>query len=394
MPERLLSLRSLLIPLLVLGGVYTYLPQLPLFASPWEELLPSLPYLLGALIVLLGWHFNSSRSLFACSLILLADLALRLPLDPLYRQALLVLLPLNMAQIAWYRERGLSSPTALIRLIWLGVQVAAVSALITYYPQQLKNGLSLQIEQLPPLPLTLLCLSALSLATVAMTIRLLSRQDRLDAYLLISTAVSCGLILKPVSERELIVLLSVLLGLWLLSLFRHSHRLAYLDDLTGLPGRRALNEHLNRLGKKYCLAMLDIDHFKRFNDTYGHDAGDQVLKLVASKIGKVRQGKAYRYGGEEFCVVFSGRALEQTLQPLEELRQTIEEISLQLRSAKRPQSNAQGRKQRAPRNISTGCVSVTISIGVADYQPRRDTLKAADTALYRAKAAGRNRICH
>ncbi|HAG79498.1 MAG TPA: GGDEF domain-containing protein, partial [Pseudomonas sp.] len=65
-----------------------------------------------------------------------------------------------------------------------------------------------------------------------------------------------------------------------------AYLMAFRDELTGLPGRRALNERLQRLGRQYVLAMADVDHFKRFNDTYGHDVGDQVLKMVASRLRK------------------------------------------------------------------------------------------------------------
>ena len=63
-----------------------------------------------------------------------------------------------------------------------------------------------------------------------------------------------------------------------------SFSMAYIDELTGLPGRRSLNQSLINLGKKYAIAMVDIDHFKKFNDTYGHGTGDQVIKMVASKL--------------------------------------------------------------------------------------------------------------
>jgi hypothetical protein len=67
-----------------------------------------------------------------------------------------------------------------------------------------------------------------------------------------------------------------------------AYQMAFRDELTGLPGRRALNERMQRLGRNYVLAMSDVDHFKKFNDTHGHDVGDQVLRLVASKLSKIR----------------------------------------------------------------------------------------------------------
>ena len=93
-----------------------------------------------------------------------------------------------------------------------------------------------------------------------------------------------------------------------ISLLEESHSLAFRDTLTGLPGRRALEERLRSLGGRYTIAMVDIDHFKNFNDQHGHDVGDQVLKLVAARLAEVGGGgRAYRYGGEEFSVLFRGR---------------------------------------------------------------------------------------
>ena len=72
-----------------------------------------------------------------------------------------------------------------------------------------------------------------------------------------------------------------------------AYQMAYRDELTGLPGRRALNDRLERLGRNYVIAMADVDHFKKFNDTHGHDVGDEVLKLVASQLRKVGGGYTF-----------------------------------------------------------------------------------------------------
>jgi diguanylate cyclase (GGDEF)-like protein len=79
-----------------------------------------------------------------------------------------------------------------------------------------------------------------------------------------------------------------------------AERTPYIDELTGLQGRRSLNETLYNLGRKYAIAMIDVDHFKKFNDTYGHKTGDQVLKMIAYKLERISGGaKTFRYGGEE-----------------------------------------------------------------------------------------------
>ncbi len=180
-----------------------------------------------------------------------------------------------------------------------------------------------------------------------------------------------------------------------LALVQHSYRMAYLDELTELPGRRALKEEMSRLRGNYTIAMLDVDHFKKFNDTYGHDVGDQVLRLVASRLRRAGGGgKAFRYGGEEFTVVFPGRTVDDAWDPLDELRETIEHTPMTLRAADRP--------KKKPSHVQRGKggggqkVSVTISIGVAERSEKQPTpervVKAADKALYKAKKNGRNQV--
>lgn len=173
-----------------------------------------------------------------------------------------------------------------------------------------------------------------------------------------------------------------------------AYQMAFRDELTGLPGRRALNERLQRLGRNYVIAMTDVDHFKKFNDTHGHDVGDQVLRLVASRLGRVTGGgRAYRYGGEEFALVFAGKTAEECTPHLEAVREMIANYAIQLRDrSNRPQDDSAGRQRRA--GASGNTVSVTISIGVAERQMAHrtpdDVLKSADQALYSAKGAGRN----
>ncbi len=172
-----------------------------------------------------------------------------------------------------------------------------------------------------------------------------------------------------------------------------AYQMAFRDELTGLPGRRALNERMQRLGRNYVLAMSDVDHFKKFNDTHGHDVGDQVLRLVASKLSKISGGgRAYRYGGEEFALVFAGKTLEECMPHLEVIRESIASYNIQLRKQEnRPQDDQQGRQRRGGSGASS--VSVTVSIGVAERVEQRtpeEVLKSADQALYSAKGAGRN----
>src|SRR5437762_3146382 len=173
-----------------------------------------------------------------------------------------------------------------------------------------------------------------------------------------------------------------------------SYHMAYQDSLTGLPARRALNEALLRLGGHYSVAMIDVDHFNRINDRHGHDVGDQVLRMIAAKLAQVPGGgKAYRYGGEEFAVIFTGQSAEQCLPNLDELRKTVEDTRFILRARFRSKK----KKEKVLTDRGPGeRVPVTISIGVAEKTDRHlksdQVIKAADRALYRAKEGGRNQV--
>jgi diguanylate cyclase (GGDEF)-like protein len=178
------------------------------------------------------------------------------------------------------------------------------------------------------------------------------------------------------------------------SLIETSRSMALDDELTGLPGRRALNEELLKLGSRYAIAMVDIDHFKRFNDDHGHDVGDQLLRKIGARLLSVAGGgKAFRYGGEEFSVLFDGKTMEEAAPVLDKFRAELAAAPFIVRARSRPR-----KKPSAPLpGGSQKKVSVTVSIGVAESDGRHGTpdqvIKAADAALYRAKRSGRNKLC-
>ena len=168
------------------------------------------------------------------------------------------------------------------------------------------------------------------------------------------------------------------------TLLDSTYRMAYHDELTGLPGRRSLNETLMNLGRQYVVAMIDVDHFKSFNDRFGHDTGDDVLRLIAAKLARLSGGaKTFRYGGEEFAAVFPGKTAEEAHGHLEAYRRALADTPFRVR-----------RKKGGPGAAKP--VRVTVSIGVSASDRRTKdpavVLKAADQALYRAKKAGRNRV--
>ncbi len=176
------------------------------------------------------------------------------------------------------------------------------------------------------------------------------------------------------------------------SLYRIYWDNSYIDELTGLLNRRALDERLHKLTRAYTLSMSDIDHFKNFNDTYGHDSGDNVLRLVAKILYNHFGRSAYRYGGEEFCVIFRKTELKQAASLMDNARKSIAEHSFYIRQ------DSKNRKKSGRNKTGRSAKKVEINISAGVAQPGSsavsafDVLKNADTALYAAKKNGRNRV--
>jgi diguanylate cyclase len=158
------------------------------------------------------------------------------------------------------------------------------------------------------------------------------------------------------------------------------------DGLTGLANRKAFDNELAQAcddararREPLTLAVLDIDHFKTFNDTWGHQTGDQVLRYVASVIGRMAPAPRFaaRYGGEEFAMIFPGERSAEVLKALESIRIEVSSRSLKRRST----------------NEDLG--AITISAGLADFRSPEDAVnlvERADEALYASKRSGRNRV--
>jgi len=164
-------------------------------------------------------------------------------------------------------------------------------------------------------------------------------------------------------------------------------RLAELDGVTGVYNHRHFRtlldqeiERARRLERPVSLVMIDIDHFKRFNDTYGHQTGDEVLRHVAQLAARAlrRSDAVARYGGEEFVVLLADATIEDALPVAEKIRVEVERNPLTIGGTLRP-------------------LPVTISLGVAtfpiDAVNGPGLVAVADRALYQAKSAGRNRVC-
>ena len=314
---------------------------------------------------------------------------------------LCVLVPLNLAALTLLPERGLFNAFGFRRLLIIALQVAAVGLLLVGRFNDVPDFVSAPLPQLtwmhantiPPRALPLILLGIV-LAVVGAVLRDGPIEKALCGAI-VAFALACSSAERP-SEFGLLISIAALLII--IGILRDSYRMAFRDELTGLPNRRAFNERMMSLGHRFTIAMLDIDHFKRFNDTYGHTVGDQVLKMVAAKLRQVKGGgRAFRYGGEEFTLVFPARKARRVLQELETLRVCIAQHCLALRSPHRPAEANVGRRLRASNSTKQG-VYLTVSIGVAACNHKQCTpeqvLHAADQALYRAKENGRNCVSY
>ena len=161
---------------------------------------------------------------------------------------------------------------------------------------------------------------------------------------------------------------------------------AMTDALTGIANRKMFDFELRRVaadamesGTSLCLLMLDIDHFKRFNDTYGHQVGDQVLKLLGATLTSAVKGQdtAARYGGEEFAVILPSTDLDGATNVAEDIRGRINGKVLKNKTS----------------GEDLGAISVSIGVGCFEFgEPLADFIRRADESLYLAKRTGRNKV--
>lgn len=330
-----------------------------------------------------------------------------------------VLLPLHFAAAAMLREWWLASRAGLWRLGALGAEgilltllasesgrpmlhavaswlralrSSAHSLLGARWPDLGLPGLVGSGTPLDEFAVPLLRLAAFVAAASAIAWALRRQRSPLEAGFLAALVA-----LFPATLRTDLVVLCFGAAVLVLAvaLVENAVRLAFDDGLTGLPGRRALEESLGQLGGTFSLAMVDIDHFKKLNDRHGHEVGDQVLRKVAARLERVRGGRAFRYGGEEFTLVFAGRGADEAEAAAEDVRAAVADEPFTVRSPTRPKRPSRGRVKRG-QGGGEKSLKVTVSAGVAERSDRRPTpdavLKAADKALYRSKKAGRNRV--
>jgi len=366
-----------------------------------------LPFVLFAITIVLADAFKQSRIAMVASALLvsywLIQERLQSPLSSgttiLELSLLAALLPIALIFVYSYKDSALFTRSFGFYLFKIAMLVLWSYLILTYFYEggfeNIDETFLFVLPEISKLPFILVVF--LLAMVLILAICVLNRNSIIDVVLYSATLLSATTFVffhVTYISSTMFSLAGILLLVYLLSA---SYELAFMDTLTEIPGRLALESDLKHLGRSYTIAMLDIDHFKSFNDTYGHDTGDDVLKLVASKLQQVGgRAKVYRYGGEEFTVLFRGKLSEDTREHLELLRASIEGYDMVLRNQDaRPKDDKVGSRKRGAAKQQDH-VNVTISIGVADSTESNkvsEVMKAADNALYKAKKAGRNRVC-
>ena len=423
-------LYQLALPLLLLVGTITLasawpglqLPELAEVAA-LTTLLPLLPYLLFISGVVMGWRYNNGGLIFSCLLLsfsyfLITSLAPSMGL-PCLRHTIYLILPINLLFFSWHGKRRIFTAFGLITLAIIILELLLLliltapslyqhttlwGTMAATFPR-LSGDLHLLHSRLCALlghesaptlfdqNILLLTVFMSSLASLCWRFWRL-REVMLAGYLVVLVVLAFAV--STDAPRGSLLICYSGIGLTLLvTTIETSFFMAYYDELTELPGRRSLNEAMLNLGRRYAIAMLDIDHFKKFNDTYGHKTGDDVLRLVAALVSMTGGGaKAYRYGGEEFTIIFPGKSALEAQVHLEKLRQDIADKGFTVRSKSRGKKTAKDRGSKKKQTSKQ--VNVTISIGVAERTKEQaspeEVIKKADKLLYGAKKAGRNRV--
>jgi len=393
------------------GGLVLALSAALVSSSLFAQVAPSVGFYYVAVFVaglLLSWRFNSSRILFSLLVLLLAHRAVeffsagQVSTGPGRMAVVLaaILIPLNYVAFAFMRERGLIVAGIGPRFGLLFLEAVVVAVLCR--PENSRSVAHGSGVAIPPW----VFVGLIAAAGVFIWRFFQTRKPIEPGFVWSLAAVFLWLHFGPVGKTADAYVATA--GLILTaSLIETSYMLAYHDELTGIRGRRAFNEALLSLDQQYAIAIVDIDHFKKFNDTYGHDTGDQVLCLVASRLSEVKGGgQAFRCGGEEFAILFRNTSAKDAFEHLEALRQTIQNSTFRVRGGERRSGEREGKfDRRKPSRKKAGKLaltqptdqlSVTVSIGVAEpstrYREPEQVINAADEALYLAKSKGRNRV--
>lgn len=383
------------------------------------EALSYFPYPVLAIGIFLSWRYNNTGLVLSSFSLVLMYLSLRTFGAPVYGEnvlapsvckATLFLFPVNMIGFSMLLKRRIFTTLGSLYLFafLLQVLVAAIvfnpqghaflgfKTVFSYYSPDAVNsvlavsqGLTRFMNGITRLP----CLLVLLWTLMFLFIRYVYKRDiHLAGFSMIFASAMAGMLMGG-TLASACVLFTASGALVIIASLEGAFVMSDQDPLTGLNARKGLNALLNSLKEKAVLALVDLDHFNQFNDDYGPDTGDEVLKIVGDKLSDMIKGvRVFRYGGEEFLAVLPGLDGHKAERVLDEFRRKIEVFPFLTMQSQRKIILPVPGKEIRPLNRKT---HITVSIGAAAFsghgQPH-DVLKSADSALNKAKQQGRNRV--
>jgi len=401
------TLLSFFLPggVLVLAISFILLRGLPTITLPL--LIRIYPYVVFAAGIWFGWRFNRSRLIFVILVLAFADRSLLIFAEAsgasagtgrIVYNAVCILLPVNLIVFSLIKERGFITwhgkwPLGMILFQIITVTLICVWKQLSFSPYLEYSFIKLRLFNL--IPMAQPGLIAFGVAFFILMFRYVQHRSSIEcAFFWTLVSSFFALALGDIGPMSTIFFATSGLVL-VISLIETSFNFAFYDDLTGLPARRAFNETLSKIGGRYyTVAMIEIDSFKKINDRYGHLVGDQVLRMVASKLEKVTGGGlSYRYSGQRFTLVFPVKFADEAIAYLESLRKGVEIYGFILRGPRRPREKPANPEQFRG---SQKRISLTIAIGVVEREDKnvkpKYVIKAADQALLNAQNKGGNQI--
>lgn len=395
-------------PLLLLAMLLVGMNNVILVTDSNLGFASNLPYILLSVAVLLCHTFRQGRMAMVSLTMLVAyfiiQVRLQTPLNTgttlLELSLLAALVPVTCLLVYAFPDNGVNSKSMFLYALVVVLFMVWAQLIVSHFHaggfESWSEGILFTVRDFSKLPFILVLYSLCLLGLTSILVLVYNRSIDVVVYsaILLSSSTFIFFDIQYVSST-MFSLSGILIIVYVMSA---SHDMAFNDQLTNIPGRHALEVDMKHLGRKYSMAMVDIDHFKKFNDTYGHDIGDDVLKLVARILRETTGGaKAYRYGGEEFTIIFKGKNTEQVKEHLQVLISEIQNYDMIIRNTHdRPDDHEVGMQKRGKNGKPTKVVNVTVSIGLSDStttkQPE-EVLKLADNALYKAKETGRNKLC-
>lgn len=373
------------------------------------------PVICLALLGVLGWKINQTRILWLAAILLVFHVLVRwpgiLPFDWLVRrrivQAACVGLPLSYLILFLGKESPLLDRRTFWRVILALAPFILLASFASLAPKSFAGLLTWQaalggrylafpnagLLTWAPFILASLFIGDQRIRPFIIALAVTVLPSILAGHFALKTAAAPALSPNLSAGASLLAVCAILLYA-ILSMYWQR---VYLDELTEIPNRRALEERLHSITGRFSLAMIDIDNFKSFNDTYGHDEGDNVLRYVARHLTAEFGKRTFRYGGEEFCVIFEDMENRDSFPLIDAARRKLAQRFFHIRTSGarriRDRGRATGRSGNRPH---ADIVRITLSAGLASPEHESETsdevVKKADDALYLAKTAGRNRV--